>query len=336
MQFEYTDPQTEFEKLVGGHFHINAFGRIESGDHKKFLDFLSRTQPPPRISVYINSLGGDVDAAIGIGRTIRDWWFSTSIGTYALDHGASSRPILSRNLIPGKCMSAATLSYLGGRLRYFPEGSEFGIHQFSFRNPSPNDVGHSQMLSARVARFVADMGVRQEFLELSSSTPSDSIRLVSMAELQKMGIVTGGVTDVQWSVHARAKILYVKGERDSLFGHHKVMLCYAKGVGFLFWSVIESQGRERELVGFRVVQIVVNEEDVRIDISGRCNRLVNGIYVNILAQITQEEAKLLAYSESFGLQIRFSTEAPVFFGASAMSTDGGRDQLETFFEALCD
>jgi hypothetical protein len=238
--------------------------------------------------------------------------------------------------MPGKCMSAATLSYLGGRLRYFPEGSEFGIHQFSFSNPSPNDVGHSQVLSARIARFVADMGVRPKFLELSSSTPSDSIRLVSIAELQELGVVTGGVTDVQWSVHARGKVLYVKGERDSFFGLHKVMLCYAKGVGFLFWAVIESQGRERELTSFGLVEIVVNGEDIRIDISGRCDRVTNGIYVNVLARITQEEAKLLAYSDSFGVQIRFSTEAPVFFGASAISTEGGREQLETFFDALCD
>lgn len=335
MQFEYTDPQTEFEHLAGGHFHINAFGEIGSGDDKKFQHFLFQAGPPPRTSVYINSSGGDVDAAMGIGRVIRDCWFSTSIGTCVLDYDASSQFIVSRKLIPGKCMSAATLSYLGGRLRYFPNGSEFGIHQFSFRNPSPNDVRHSQVLSAKIARFVADMGVRPELLEISSSTPSDSIRLLNITELQAMGVVTGGVTDAQWSVHARGKMLYVKGERDSLYGHHKVMLCYAKGVGFLFWAVIESQGRARELTGFNLVEVVVNEEAIRVDISDRCDRMVNGIYVNVIARITQEEARLLAYSDSFGVQIRLSAEAPVFLGASAMSTEGGREQLETFFDVLC-
>ena len=129
--------------------------------------------------------------------------------------------------------------------------------------------------------------------------------------------------------------MYVRGERDSLYGHHKVMLCYAKGLGFMFWAVIESQGREFELTSFGLVEIVVNGEEIRLNISQRCERQVIGIYTHVLARITDEEARTIAFSESFGVQIRFGNEAPVFLGISAVSTEGGKKQLQAFFNTLC-
>lgn len=322
------------EEHFGGFFCINAFGRIEAGDDVRFQEFLQQAKPPPRTCVYIDSIGGHVEAAIGIGRIIRDSWFATSIGKYVLDFEVGSGAIIPRRLHAGQCLSSATLVYLGGRLRHFPDDAKFGVHQFSFRDPTPEHIGQSQMLSAKIASYVADMGIAAGFLELSSSTPGESIEYVERSLLKELGVITEGQTDVTWSVQARNHMLYVRGERDSLFGHHKVMLCYVKGQGFMFWAVIESQGRETELTKHSLVEIVVNDEDIRIDISDRCERGVFGIYVNVLAKISDEEARQLAFSESFGVQIRFSELAEMFLGVGAMDTSAGREELETFFNTL--
>jgi hypothetical protein len=334
MDFYFAEPQTELEKLIGGHFHINATGKILSGDDVKFQTFLERTSPPPRTTVYIDSIGGDVDAAIGIGRTIRDAWFSTSIGCLLLDPDRSEPWLVSRDHLDGVCYSAATLIYVGGRLRFLPKSFKFGVHQFSFKNPSPAHVGQSQVLSAKIATYIHDMGIKPEFTEISSSVPGNALTLLDEGELAKLGVTTSGLTKVTWSIESRNKILYVKGERDSIYGHHKVMLCFAKGVGFQFWALIEAQGREKELTGFGMVEVVINGEDERIDISKRCFRGVLGNYVNVFSKITQEEARKIAYSESFGVQVRFSPEADIFFGISAMETSAGSDMLITFFENL--
>jgi hypothetical protein len=180
VQFIYTDPQTEFEHLIGGFHYINAFGPIESDDDNKFKEFIATANPPPRTTIYIDSTGGDVDAAIGIGRLIRAGWHSTSIGRYHLSSTKSELPVIERELLNGKCLSAATLVYLGGRLRYFPDGAEFGVHQFSFKNPSPSDAIHSQVVSARIAQYIAEMEISLEFMEISSSTPSSKISIVSL------------------------------------------------------------------------------------------------------------------------------------------------------------
>jgi hypothetical protein len=242
--------------------------------------------------------------------------------------------MVERELKGGKCYSAATLVYLGGRLRYFTNGAEFGVHQFSFKNPTPENLVQSQSLSAKIARFIADMEISIGFMEISSSTPSDQLNIVSLEQLKSLGVVTGGITDVTWSVQARNNMIYVRGERDSLFGHHKAILAHIKDVGFHFWAFIESQGREHELTSLGLVEIVVNGEDVRIDISDRCERNIYGIYVNIVARLTVEEARQLAFSDSFGVQVRFSDEAEMFLGIAAMDTNGGREELQTLFNCF--
>lgn len=127
-------------------------------------------------------------------------------------------------------------------------------------------------------------------------------------------------------------MLYVRGERDSLYGHHKVMLGFNRDIGFLFWAVIEAQGRESELMEFAFVDIIINGEEMKIDISDRCSREPVGIYVNVIASISPAEARVVAQSKSFGVHIRMSREAGIHLGIAAMSTEGGEDQLQTLLE----
>ncbi len=334
MQFNYTGPQTNIERLFGSYYHITAIGTIEIGDDEKFRRFLETNEAPPRTTVYIDSVGGNVDAAIAMGRLIRAAWFETSIGQYQLQPYEEDLPTVSREHHAGRCYSAATLIYIGGRLRHFPDGSCFGVHQFSYKDPTPENFESSQLLSAKIARYISDMDIRPDFLEISSSIPSREIKLIDADELRKLNVVTDGQTSAVWSLQAQGSMLYVRGERDSIYGHHKVILAYKKNSGFVFWGVIEAQGREDELTSFALVEIVLNGEDTRIDISERCERLVSGIYVNVFANLSQEEARSIAFSDSFGVQIRFSKDAPLFLGIAAVSTEGGREALETFFKNL--
>jgi hypothetical protein len=338
MQFHYTAPQTQFEALFGGYFCINAIGNIEPGDDKKFTEFLKVSRAPPRCVVYIDSTGGDVDAAIEIGRIIRGSWFSTAVGRYLLD---SDRivdiPLIPRKMHHGRCLSAATLIYLGGRLRYLDDQAMFGVHQFTFPLAQGHDVpkhflARSQTLSARLSEYISDMGISPKFLLLSAATLSDKMQIVSKSKLERLGVVTGGQTAVTWTLEANNGISYVKGERDSIYGHHKVMLCYQKDIGFYFHAVVETQNRSDELLNFDLVEIVINDENTRLDISAEVTRTEHGKYINVISRISDDAARQIAFSDSFGVQIRFSSEAEVFLGIAAMDTMDGQGKLRTFFE----
>ena len=334
MRFEYTSPQTEFESMIGGHFHISAYGKITRGDDQKFLEFLDKTHPPPGTVVYIDSGGGEVEPAIEIGRAIRSNRLSTDVGRYLLGGTGVDGLIVGRKKEPGQCMSAATLIYLGGRLRYFSNDARFGVHQFSFSDPVPKKEYLSQILSAKMARYISDMSISTEFLEISSRTPSSEILSIPKERLEELGVVTGGLTNVEWSTQSRGGLIYVRGERDSLFGRHKVMLKYSKATGFMFWGLFEAQGRHKELTELPLVEITHGEDEETIDVSAKSVRLSAGEDVNIFVPLSEDEAIFLANSTAFGVQVRASPDAPLFLGASPLDTSSGTEQLTSFVNAI--
>ncbi len=338
MDFYFSSPQNSLEEMFGGFFHINAIGPIHAGDSDKFSKFLRDSRPPPRTTVYIDSTGGDVGEAIKIGRMIRGCWFSTEVGQYRFDFSSEKQSsMLSRIFVPGKCMSSATLMFLGGRLRYFNERSEFGVHQFKFPAATGESVpkfflSHAQTTSATISEYIAEMGVSQSFLATSASVPSERMLLLGRNELERLGLITGGHTKPVWSIEANAGLSYVRGERDTLFGHQKIMLGFRRETGFVFWSVIESQGRQNELLNHKIVEIVVDDEKNRFDISQSVHRAEYGIYIHLMSSIPEATAKEIAYSGSFGVQVRFSLESEVFLGIAPMDTLDGKAKLQTFYE----
>lgn len=331
MQFEYTTEQTEVEKMFGGHRHLNAIGKINLGDADRFLKLLKNTDVSPSTTVYINSTGGNAEEGIKLGCVIRSFGLETSIGTYILVPSERDHLIVPRKLKPGKCISAATLMFAGGVLRHFPDGSTFGVHRFSYKDPLPKDIEKSQELSAGIAKYLDQMGISLDFLSLSASVASDSLLELTEGKLRESQMVTGGQTDVEWTTQNRNGGMYVRGERKSIFGHHKVMLCFEPSMKFHFWAVIEAQGRMDELQGFGLVEIVLDGEAKRIDVSKRAIRQPMNGYLNVIVKLEKEEAKLLAHSASFGIQIRFSNEAPMFLGIAAMDTSNGQEQLINFY-----
>ncbi len=334
MQFIYSEPQTEFEKMIGGCRHINAFGTIQRGDADRLVDIIRKCEVPPQTNVYINSTGGDLEEGLKIGCVIRAYNLETSIGTYTLEPPQGDVPMASRTLTPGVCYSAATMAFAGGRLRHFPKGSKFGVHRFMFQTPDPSNVEKSQELSASMASFLEKMGVALSFLQTSAAVPSDTILELDETQLESHQMVTGGQTGVEWGTEMRRNMMYVRGTRDSIYGKHKVMLAHAKDAGFMFCAVIEAQGRQQELCDLGLVEIVVNGEDHRINISDRCDRMANDVDVILISKITSQEAALIAYSNSFGVQIRFWEDSEMFLGISAMDTTGGQDSLITLYKNM--
>ncbi|MFT5798130.1 MAG: hypothetical protein ACI84R_002195 [Candidatus Azotimanducaceae bacterium] len=126
-------------------------------------------------------------------------------------------------------------------------------------------------------------------------------------------------------------MIYVRGQRDSIFGRHKVILGFSKEMGFFFWAVIVAQNRFDELLGFGLVEIVLNGEECRIDISLDCNRFQTGSDVQVISTIGRDNARAISESDSFGIQIRFGEESSTFLGVSALPTEGGQEQLTSFF-----
>ncbi len=114
-----------------------------------------------------------------------------------------------------------------------------------------------------------------------------------------------------------------------------MLLGFIKPTGFFVYAVIESQGRERELMNFPLVELVIGmDEGEVIDISNRCDRVIEGIYTNIHTSVSDAEAQAIVKSDGFGLRIRGGPYADMFLGVGPMSNKGGEQMIAAFFYNL--
>lgn len=147
-KFSYNDDLTAFKKMV-------------NSPDVKFVSF--------------NSVGGNVEKAMELGRTIRQ-------------AGKNTIQIRRNN-----CESACALAFYGGVYRGAQAGS-IGVHRSSL--PSDIDITTQgavesvQIHIARTTAYMIEMGIDPALLELTLQYGSDDIRYLSNSEMQKYSVTT--------------------------------------------------------------------------------------------------------------------------------------------------
>lgn len=335
MEFIYSTPESDLEKMFGGFHYINAFGLINKGDADLLLSQINNGNIPEGIALYIDSEGGDPEEAIKIGRIIRENRFTTTIGrceiTKPIEIDYLNDKIYERRFTKGKCFSAATLVFMGGRLRYKNDGSQFGVHRFSFKNPSPENINYSQILSANIAKYIVDMGIDIEIMNLSSSVDRSSIMIIDEDELIKLNIINKGGETTWVTTNIKDKI-YLRGSRDSIHGIHKIILFHGRSNRVAFWAFIESQGRDIELLVYDSVEII-DKNEKPLDVSKRIilRQSYNG-FVNILIELKKKELKKIIDTGAIGIIVRYDNKSPIFFGISPMHLGEYSDMVNGFLK----
>ena len=163
----------------GSKDYIYAEGEIAADTPATLRDFFSRNQPKdPHALVVLNSHGGDIAGALGLGRMIRNLHYWTAVGSQLpIDIGVSES--VPRHLIPylhqavkppftGACLNACALVYLGGEYRFMDYGSQYRV--------DPSAAAGSD-----VANYISEMGV---------TGVGPGVRPPPMSDLIKWKVVT--------------------------------------------------------------------------------------------------------------------------------------------------
>lgn len=146
-------------------------------------------------SVYFNSPGGSLVAAMAIGRLLREQGFSTYVGR----RGADPRQPGS-----GVCYSACPFAYAGGSRRFLEGDSVLGIHRAANRVPVPDEGAFEQRVATEATTYLEAMGVSTRLFRMMQTTPHDSIRLLSREEAVRLGLVNAAMPQGQNPRRARA------------------------------------------------------------------------------------------------------------------------------------
>ena len=133
-------------------------------------------------TVALNSPGGAVVDALAIGRLIREKGYSTSVAAGAL------------------CASSCPLMFAGGRERVASSKAAIGVHQVYAAAPvgsitsqlqaAGNAMSDAQALTAKISRYLHEMGIDDEVWLKALETPPSQLTYLSPDELRRLNLAT--------------------------------------------------------------------------------------------------------------------------------------------------
>lgn len=156
---------------------LSAVGSIEIGAARRLAEELERHGGNVR-TLSLNSPGGSLDDAMAMGRLAREHGLAVHIRAGAV------------------CASSCPLVLAGGVTRNVDEGATIGLHQFyahasQFGGPA-QAVSDAQVTTARIARFLDEMGVDPALWLHALETPPRGLYRLSRQEMTRYRLVTRG------------------------------------------------------------------------------------------------------------------------------------------------
>jgi hypothetical protein len=204
MVFRTEPPDPRFVFATGTAWNVYAEGVIDQDAPKRAEQLIEQLHIPPNSTVYLNSPGGNLYAGMELGRVFRKSWFNTNVGKQAGPWSPSG----------GECLSACTLTFLGGRFRFLGSDSIYGVHRFSADASLPYALDVGQVGSAAILQYIREMGADPELLNEISRAGSDEINVLPKARLKELSVVNDGQGKTTWTVESKGNpvpMLYLKG-----------------------------------------------------------------------------------------------------------------------------
>lgn len=166
---------------------IQADGEISPSTPADFQAFLVARGSPLRVGepIVFNSPGGDIRAAIELGRMLRSSRAFTTVG--------------------GECLSACAFAFMGGERRslYAPEmgatDGKIGVHRFDAVGGNPS-VASAQIVAGVITGYLTDMGVDPRLVTFAAATPSDNMHILTNEEATRFKVITDDVPTAKWQL----------------------------------------------------------------------------------------------------------------------------------------
>jgi hypothetical protein len=146
MTFKAEAPDPTLVPVIGTAWTIYAQGTIDEEAARRLERLLGTKNIPNGSSLFLDSPGGSVAAAMELGRIVRTRGFNTYVGKRSVSTERSSEP--------GECLSACTLAFLGGRFRYLRDKSNYGVHRFHSTAAMADPLAIGQIGSAVILQYI--------------------------------------------------------------------------------------------------------------------------------------------------------------------------------------
>lgn len=165
---------------------IVAQGEITNDTPEQFTSFVAANRSPDMLSVvYLDSLGGKVVSSMALGQSFRRLGVAAIVG-WPVDGDGTK-------LAPGRCFSACVYALIGAKQRVIPPQSAVGIHRMFSYDSTTDPAGGTVRtihhddggMRELIAQYSSEMGVSRGLIDAAEQTSSDSIYVLSPAEISR-------------------------------------------------------------------------------------------------------------------------------------------------------
>ena len=166
---------------------IVATGQITENTPGEFLTFLERNNDTRRPVVFLDSPGGRVLASMEFGAVLR------RVGAEAIVARVASDGQGGAVVVQAQCFSACVYAFMGASKRVVPSASQIGIHRM-FAYQDELDASGTAVVRHRrydngdmrsfLMRYSTAMGISPTLIAAAEHIPSDSLRILSPAEIR--------------------------------------------------------------------------------------------------------------------------------------------------------
>ena len=306
----------ELKPFWGNDWYIYIDGEIPPNAASLMEDYIVKNNVPMDSTVYLNSLGGNLLGGIELGKVFRKYEFRTTIGTKHIENG-------NRSSKPGVCYSSCALAFLGGKFRYKPPLSVYGVHRF-YANSGTNLSGDTaQIISASIVNYLKDMSIDTYFFTSIVAASPTEIYIPNNEILEKYNVINNGILKPNWTIESSQSYLYLKGERETTYGINK-FITFCDNNQAILYIVFDPKGRQEEVMNLNAHSLYIDGN--YYPIKSTFKEILNGWY-NSYYVLTAEQIRAISNSKEVGVVLQFMYSSPVFLGFQNMPFTGARDKL---------
>jgi hypothetical protein len=309
--------QSNLQPIIANAWALYLDGEIDFKAAERLESYLIQNDVPPNSWAILNSPGGSLYGGIEIGNVIRKHELFTDVGTLKAKRESNF------DYDPGGCYSACTLAYVGGRFRFLRDGSHFGIHRFAYPSQLENPIDVAQVTSASIVGYLQSMDIDPELFRLSTTAAPQGIYEPPRQDLERLNVVNNGFYKPKWSVESNKGLLYLKGERDTMYGINKFIM-YCTSSGMMLHIIFDPHGHEDEALMFAAHSLVIDGK--LYPLTPVDKQVANG-WFNSEYILTPQLLLTIQHAKSVGLAIQMIAGAPVFLGFKNMPFEDGANKL---------
>jgi hypothetical protein len=152
--------------------------------------------------VFLDSVGGDLNAGLALGRILRKGGFNTLVGGRYQEVAPGS--LNQRTVLPDSgCFSACAYAFMGGPDRRVAKDGALGVHQFYSRS-GQIDEGLSQTIVTLIGLYLDEMGISRHLLDAASVIPGGRMRTLTIDEARRLGVDNSEPLLASWELRTTA------------------------------------------------------------------------------------------------------------------------------------